>query len=367
MTAGNKWNYIPKPCEHENCRYGDNCLHAHSIFETSFHPLVYKLKMCDFKQTKGHCNKGDLCSYAHDEHDVRTKDVWARGFDRETYKTQECSYKCQQENCTYFHYPSERRRDERKFQYRGIPCRHAFSSGQPDPSLCSKGDSCGFSHTKNELSYHHDTYRTKPCNNPRCNPTLCTFKHSDSPQDDFRRDPSRPQDSEWRRDHHRVDKQDSKNEDYDHQVLKEENPEEEEEKDIWSNEENLEIPQTLKKTEENLNQTEENLQNHEKKIQLNQITSKENSPSNEVDIIHNYTEKKSNHDEHNSETDSVLEGIENRVIVPNEEDNQNIRKYLCKKCSKNYSKFILGCGKPVCFDCISGPCVCGISHITKLD
>lgn len=47
---------------------GENCKYAHNFEEISYHPARYKTRIC--KRESG-CKGLEICSYAHDELDIR--------------------------------------------------------------------------------------------------------------------------------------------------------------------------------------------------------------------------------------------------------------------------------------------------------
>lgn len=63
--------YSASTCSAPNCRYPD-CLFAHNGLEVSFHPLLYKTKLCAGLVALGHCNfKGPHCAFAHSQAELR--------------------------------------------------------------------------------------------------------------------------------------------------------------------------------------------------------------------------------------------------------------------------------------------------------
>jgi Zinc finger, C3HC4 type (RING finger) len=80
----------------------------------------------------------------------------------DTFKTKECKNRsgC---NCDNYHHEFEKRRNPNRIRYSEIPCPNVFKGSWKAPIMCSKGDSCGHSHTVNEASYHPRTFKTKKC------------------------------------------------------------------------------------------------------------------------------------------------------------------------------------------------------------
>lgn len=59
------------PTETTNCPEGDACLKAHNMLERMFHPELFKISMCQRGPNGSHCERGNLCAFAHSEEDHR--------------------------------------------------------------------------------------------------------------------------------------------------------------------------------------------------------------------------------------------------------------------------------------------------------
>lgn len=59
------------PTETTNCPDGDGCLRAHNMLERMFHPELFKISMCQRGPNGSHCERGNLCAFAHSEEDHR--------------------------------------------------------------------------------------------------------------------------------------------------------------------------------------------------------------------------------------------------------------------------------------------------------
>mmetsp|Transcript_32388 Transcript_32388/g.46713 ORF Transcript_32388/g.46713 Transcript_32388/m.46713 type:complete len:1075 (+) Transcript_32388:110-3334(+) len=53
------------------CEQGDACLKAHNMLERMFHPELFKISMCQRGPNGSHCERGNLCAFAHSEEDHR--------------------------------------------------------------------------------------------------------------------------------------------------------------------------------------------------------------------------------------------------------------------------------------------------------
>jgi len=63
--------YSNSTCTATSCRYPD-CLYAHNGLEVSFHPLLYRTKLCAGLMALSHCNfKGPHCAFAHSQAELR--------------------------------------------------------------------------------------------------------------------------------------------------------------------------------------------------------------------------------------------------------------------------------------------------------
>ena len=59
------------PTETTNCPDGDNCLRSHNMLERMFHPELFKISMCQRGPNGSHCERGNLCAFAHSDEDHR--------------------------------------------------------------------------------------------------------------------------------------------------------------------------------------------------------------------------------------------------------------------------------------------------------
>ena len=59
------------PTETTNCPDGDGCLKAHNMLERMFHPELFKISMCQRGPNGSHCERGNLCAFAHSDEDHR--------------------------------------------------------------------------------------------------------------------------------------------------------------------------------------------------------------------------------------------------------------------------------------------------------
>ena len=59
------------PTETTNCPDGDACLKAHNMLERMFHPELFKISMCQRGPNGSHCERGNLCAFAHSDEDHR--------------------------------------------------------------------------------------------------------------------------------------------------------------------------------------------------------------------------------------------------------------------------------------------------------
>lgn len=57
--------------ETTTCPDGDGCLKAHNMLERMFHPELFKISMCQRGPNGSHCERGNLCAFAHSEEDHR--------------------------------------------------------------------------------------------------------------------------------------------------------------------------------------------------------------------------------------------------------------------------------------------------------
>ena len=316
LLPNSKWNYIPKLCNKlENCPKGINCTHSHTKEEISFHPLVYKLQLCQYQNSpKSYCSNGDLCSFAHGESDMRSRRLISSEFKVETYKTSECPSHCTEPDCLYFHNPQERRRSPEKFAYSSSPCASSFNSSS---NLCPNKDKCNFSHNSNEVNYHPQRYQKFICKNIQCKVPFCSFIHTKNPDAQGKREEL------------------SLSEDKEHveiieNFLQDENRENAKGKEKESEREIETHSKSESKSDEN----------------FGQIEGTANSLKNESE-------------------DETNPGILNKPIEV-QEVQEIPQRYLCKKCQKAHSSWVLGCGLPVCSNCISGQCLCGETHLARL-
>ena len=61
----------PNSTETAICENGDTCLKAHNMLERMFHPELFKISMCQRGPNGDHCERGNLCAFAHSEEDHR--------------------------------------------------------------------------------------------------------------------------------------------------------------------------------------------------------------------------------------------------------------------------------------------------------
>jgi len=61
----------PNSSETAICENGDTCLKAHNMLERMFHPELFKISMCQRGPNGDHCERGNLCAFAHSEEDHR--------------------------------------------------------------------------------------------------------------------------------------------------------------------------------------------------------------------------------------------------------------------------------------------------------
>jgi hypothetical protein len=61
----------PNSSETVNCENGDSCLKAHNMLERMFHPDLFKISMCQRGPNGSHCERGNLCAFAHSDEDHR--------------------------------------------------------------------------------------------------------------------------------------------------------------------------------------------------------------------------------------------------------------------------------------------------------
>lgn len=105
------------------------------------------------------------------------------------YKTEKCSRKPCARTCEKYHSVKERRRSPLQFDYSEQPCPNvkggAAGRAWGDPTKCSAGDDCEYSHTLLEQMYHPNIYKTGLCNKFSSDPSinqcawsaLCTHAH----------------------------------------------------------------------------------------------------------------------------------------------------------------------------------------------
>lgn len=311
LLSNGKWNYIPKLCNKiENCPKGKTCTHAHTKEEISFHPLVYKLQLCQYDNSpKSHCSNGNFCSFAHGESDMRSRKLISSEFKVETYKTSECPSHCTEPDCIFFHNPQDRRRNPEKLSYSSSPCANSFNSVS---NQCPNKDKCSFSHNSIEVDYHPQRYQKFICKNNECKVPFCSFIHI---------------------------------------------------KNIESKGKSEEISLVVEKQEIEIVENfvkEEIIEDEKGKEVDDEINLKKELKSDEkfervggsVSSL-----KSESEDEYNCSISNKPIEVEDKDRIP--------ERYLCKKCMKGHSTWVLGCGLPVCSNCISGPCVCGETHLTR--
>jgi hypothetical protein len=61
----------PNSTETNVCENGDGCLKAHNMLERMFHPDLFKISMCQRGPNGSHCERGNLCAFAHSDEDHR--------------------------------------------------------------------------------------------------------------------------------------------------------------------------------------------------------------------------------------------------------------------------------------------------------
>ena len=61
----------PNSAEPNVCDQGDACLKAHNMLERMFHPELFKISMCQRGPNGSHCERGNLCAFAHSDEDHR--------------------------------------------------------------------------------------------------------------------------------------------------------------------------------------------------------------------------------------------------------------------------------------------------------
>ena len=61
----------PNSTEPNVCDVGDACLKAHNMLERMFHPELFKISMCQRGPNGSHCERGNLCAFAHSDEDHR--------------------------------------------------------------------------------------------------------------------------------------------------------------------------------------------------------------------------------------------------------------------------------------------------------
>ena len=188
LSQDGKWSYVAIMCKNpQPCKIGDRCRFCHTSDEYNYHPLLYKITNCKFPSTgKGKCSKlGFHCSFAHSESDLRARASQAKsknsplGFIIETFKTEKCenSY-CTQEDCIRYHSALEKRRSPCWYTYSTIPCSYVYKNYSfTDLRACPYKDACRSAHSKNEIYYHPNMYKTKACNVEPCYKKYCAFWH----------------------------------------------------------------------------------------------------------------------------------------------------------------------------------------------
>lgn len=61
----------PNSTDTLTCENGDSCLKAHNMLERMFHPELFKISMCQRGPNGNHCERGNLCAFAHSDEDHR--------------------------------------------------------------------------------------------------------------------------------------------------------------------------------------------------------------------------------------------------------------------------------------------------------
>lgn len=186
LLSDGKWSYIPKMCKNpQPCKIGNRCKFCHTLEEYNYHPALYKITHCKFPLvSKGKCARmGAHCSFAHSEADRRVKAPQNKpylGFIVENFKTERCQDLCQQEDCFNFHSTLEKRRSPCYYTYSALPCSYVYKESEfVEGNNCPYRDNCRSAHSKNEIYYHPNMYKTKECNIPACGKKYCAFRHSE--------------------------------------------------------------------------------------------------------------------------------------------------------------------------------------------
>lgn len=183
-------------CGRSGCNLG-SCGYSHNQYEIDYHPLTYKGVMCQYETEDGYrCLKlNERCPKAHGLNDLRDIGSILRKlranaetpavnitaisdismiqgeFSLSTFRTLECPNKefCKSPDCIHFHNELERRRSPDDFSYNGVMCSRVHINNKfKHPSSCQKGDKCTHCHTKNEMYYHKDNFKIKPCTRRKC-------------------------------------------------------------------------------------------------------------------------------------------------------------------------------------------------------
>lgn len=189
MISEGRWNYTAKMCTNPSpCKLGNRCRYCHSQEEFLYHPLVYKLSKCRFSSNvSGICSKrGIFCANYHGEDDSREV-LSKETFDLVRYKTEQCKIRnCDGVYCFNYHSLTERRRNPQDFKYSPKPCINIYKGGIfQSLENCPKKDGCGFSHSKTEMQYHKDIFKSKDCKSINCSHPYCSFNHIDNSQTSY--------------------------------------------------------------------------------------------------------------------------------------------------------------------------------------
>lgn len=187
----NGFNYQPRRCHlGPRCLGEEYCRFAHHDLEVMFHPLVYRTQLCpEVCTSNGTCSRyGHRCAKAHMLKDLRLvtqskalllfspppmTDVHIMAW----YKTRQCTgfpFNCSCDDFDY-HDVSERRRSPALVSYLATPCPYVKGRGDnwDDPQQKAgcveihddKAEpwNCLYSHTRLEVMYHPDIYKTQLC------------------------------------------------------------------------------------------------------------------------------------------------------------------------------------------------------------
>lgn len=103
---------------------------------------LYKTKLCRHFQTKGHCNMGDNCNFAHGMDELKSASGGAGGMGAANY----ASYASHYQQPKYYQTPQPNADHSNSRYYKTVLCRNFQETGQ-----CQFGDNCKFAHGDNDL------------------------------------------------------------------------------------------------------------------------------------------------------------------------------------------------------------------------